>query len=201
MVMAMLEAPTALEELLELLEEAAGPAAAAGVIGVASMMVLSSSSGLGSGLGSGSTPSNFNGPQPGQPGGGMLPTANIPSAIEAQNVFQLLQTGAIGGISVAGIGSLVAVFDLPRTDDNFRATAGIFEEINVPRWRRKGIRRQIVNPISKITHRMAQSMTQIRRYISKIPYEYSKMGSFIHHINNLLCFLKLQICPKKTTLF
>ena len=190
-----------MEQLLELLAEEArapGPVTAAGLILVASRILDDSDS---SDSGTGSPPSNFNGPQPGQPGGGSLPTANTPSAIEARNVFQLLQTGAIGGISVAGIGSLVAVFDLPRTDDNFRATAGIFEEINVPRWRRKGIRRQIVNPISKITHRMAQSMTQIRRYISKIPYEHSKMGSFIYDINNLLSFLKLQICPKKTTLF
>ena len=68
-------------------------------------------------------------------------------------------------------GPLVALFDFPRTNDNFRATAGIFEEINVPRRGRRGIRRQIssfVNPISKITHRMARAMIQIRRYIRLI---------------------------------
>ena len=193
-----------MEQLLELLAEEArapGPVTAAGLILVASRILDDSDS---SDSGTGSPPSNFNGPQPGQPGGGSLPTANTPSAIEARNVFQLLQTGAIGGISVAGIGPLVALFDLPRTNDNFRATAGIFEEMNVPRRRRRGIRRRVdsfVNPISKITHRMVRVMTQIRRYVSKIPYEHSKMGSFIYDINNLLSFLKLQICPKKTTLF
>ena len=157
-----------MEQLLELLAEEArapGPVTAAGLILVASRILDDSDS---SDSGTGSPPSNFNGPQPGQPGGGSLPTANTPSAIEAQNVFQLLQTGAIGGISVAGIGPLVALFDLPRTNDNFRATAGIFEEINVPRRKRRGIRRRLgsfINPISKITHHMARAMTQIRRYL------------------------------------
>ena len=166
-----MEDPTsALEQILELLEEELkkpGAGTASALIGI-SMMMMSSNSGSGSGSGTGSPPSNFNGPQPGQPGGGLLPTANTPSAIEAQNVFQLLQTGAIGGISVAGIGPLVALFDLPRTNDNFRATAGIFEEINVPRRKKRGIRRRLgsfINPISKITHHMARAMTQIRRYL------------------------------------
>ena len=165
---------SALEELIELLEEAAGPVTAAGLIGIASMVMMPrnvGSTGLAAAALSGSPPTNFNGPQPGQPGGGSLPTANTPSAIQGQNVFQLLQTGAIGGISVAGIGPLVALFDFPRTNDNFRATAGIFEEINVPRRGRRGIRRQIssfVSPISKITHRMARAMIQIRRYIRLI---------------------------------
>ena len=57
---------SALEELMGLLEEAAGPATAAGLIGVATMVVpqLSVPTAL-----SGSPPNNFNGPQPGQPGG------------------------------------------------------------------------------------------------------------------------------------
>ena len=193
--------PTALEQALELLAaetRSPGPVTAIGLIVVASSMMDSSSS-SGSGSGTGSPPSNFNGPQPGQPGGGSLPTANTPSAIQGQNVFQLLQTGAIGGISVAGIGPLVALFDFPRTNDNFRATAGIFEEINVPRRGRRGIRRQIssfVNPISKITHRMARAMIQIRRYVRLIDSFRSIYLSTIRCV-----FLKPQICPKKTTLY
>ena len=96
------------------------------------------------------------------------------SAIEARNVYQLLQTGAIAGISVAGIGPLVALFDLLRTNDNFRATAGIFEEINVQRRRRRGIREQI-GSFLKPFQRLAKGMFQIRRYVLCI---HSKMASY-----------------------
>ena len=95
--------------------------------------------------------------------GGSLPTANTPSAVQAQNIFQSLQTGAIAGISLAGIGPLVAVFDLPQTNDNFRATAGIFEELNVQRRSRRGIRKQI-GSFFKPIQRMVKGMIQIRRY-------------------------------------
>ena len=56
----------AFEELLEALEEAAPVATAAGLIGLATMVVphLRVPTAL-----SGSPPTNFNGPQPGQPGG------------------------------------------------------------------------------------------------------------------------------------
>ena len=110
-----------IEEFLETLREAAPMVTSAGLIGVANMVLPQTftPSAL-----SGSAPTSFTGPQPGQPGGGSLPTANTPSAIQARNVFQLLQNGAIAGISGVGIGSLVAVFDLPRTPDNFGATAG-----------------------------------------------------------------------------
>ena len=165
----------ALEELMELLEEAAGPVAAAGLIGVANMVMPSvmpsnvAATGLSAAALSGSPPTNFNGPQPGQPGGGSPPTANTLSAIEARNEFQLLQNGAIAGISGVGIGPLVAVFDLVRTTDKFRATAGIFEEKNIQRRKRRGIREQIdlfVNkPLSNITHYMAQGMSRIGRHV------------------------------------
>ena len=56
----------ALEELLEALAEAAPLATAAGLIGVATMVVPQL--GVPTAL-SGSPPTNFNGPQPGQPGG------------------------------------------------------------------------------------------------------------------------------------
>ena len=157
---------SALEELIELLEEAAGPVTAAGLIGVANMVMMPrnvGSTGLASAALSSSPPSNFNGPQPGQPGGGSSPTANTPSAIEARNVFQLLQTGAITGISGDGIGPLVAVFGLARTTNNFKATAGIFEEINVKRRRQRGIREQIGSFVKPI-QRMVKGIFQIRRY-------------------------------------
>ena len=155
---------SALEQLLEFFEEELrkpGAGTAAALAGAASMLMMPSNSGSGSDTGS--PPSNFNGPQPGQPGGGSLPTANTPSAVQAQNIFQSLQTGAIAGISVAGIGPLVAVFDLPQINDNFRATAGIFEELNVQRRSRRGIREQI-GSFFKPIQRMIQGMIQIRRY-------------------------------------
>ena len=170
-VTSMIEDPaSALEELMEMLEEAAGPATAVGLIGLANMIMPrnaavagAATAGLSAAALSGSPPSNFNGPQPGQPGGGSSPTANTPSAIEAQNVFQLLQNGAIAGISGVGIGPLVAVFGLAGTTNNFRATAGIFEEINVQRRRRRGIREQIGSFVKPI-QRMVKGMIQIRRY-------------------------------------
>ena len=153
----------ALEELMELLEDTVGPVTAAGLIGIANMVITRNEAptGLSALALSGSPPTNFNGPQP---GGGSSPTANNPSAIEARNVFQLLQNGAITGISGVGIGPLVAVFGLPRTTNNFRASAGIFEEINIQRRRRRGSRDKLHSFVKPIQH-MAQGMSQIRRYV------------------------------------
>ena len=189
---------SALEQLLEFFEEELrkpGAGTAAALAGAASMLMMPSNSGSGSGSDTGSPPSNFNGPQPGQPGGGSLPTANTPSAVQAQNIFQSLQTGAIAGISVAGIGPLVAVFDLPQTNDNFRATAGIFEELNVQRRSRRGIREQI-GSFFKTIQRMVKGMIQIRRY------EHTIHIKMINSILIICCckFLKLQVYPKKTVL-
>ena len=75
---------------------------------------------------------------------------------------------------MAGIGPLVAVFDLPQTNDNFRATAGIFEEVNVQRRRRRGIREQI-GSFLKPFQRLAKGTFQIRRYVLCI---HSKMASY-----------------------
>ena len=175
---------------MEMLEEAVGPATAVGLIGLANMIISSpgntaATGGLSATALSGSPPTNFNGPLPGQPGGGSSPTANTPSAIEARNVYQLLQTGAIAGISVAGIGPLVALFDLLRTNDNFRATAGIFEELNVQRRSRRGIREQIGSFFNTI-QRMVKGMIQIKRY------EHTIHIKMIHSILIICCcnFLK-----------
>ena len=82
---------------------------------------------------SGSVPTNFAGPPPGAPGGGFPPTALAnPTVIAGTSLF--------AGLGLIGAGQLVALFDLPRTNDNFAATAGIFEEGNGPQSRRRGKR-------------------------------------------------------------
>ena len=134
-----------MEDFLEAVGEAAPAIATVGLIGAANMVLpqaFTPTSAF-----SGSAPTSFNGPQPGQPGGGSPPTANTPNAAQARNVFQSLQNGGIAGISAIGIGALVAVFELPRTPNNFGATAFIFEEKNSQRPLRtkRGIRSQIIS--------------------------------------------------------
>ena len=109
---------------------AAAPAAAVGLIGVANMVMPMF---MGSAPTSGSPPPNFAGPPPGAPGGGFPPTALAnPTVIAGTSLF--------AGLGLIGAGQLVALFDLPRTNDNFAATAGIFEEGNGPQSRRRGKR-------------------------------------------------------------
>ena len=136
-----------IEEILETVSEAAPAIATVGLIGTAGMVLPMAFTPSATSVFSGSTPTSFNGPQPGQAGGGSLPMANTPNAAQARNVFQSLQNGEITGISAIGIGALVAVFELPRTPENFGATALIFEEKNSQRPQRmkRGIRSQIIS--------------------------------------------------------
>ena len=111
-----------MEDIIEfMMEEVAPPMTAVSMIGVLNMVMPQLISAAPS---LGSAPFNFAGPQPGTLGGGFLPTA---------------------------IGPLVALFDKPKTNDNFAAIAGIFEEGNVPqRLRRigkRGIRSKIITKI------------------------------------------------------
>ena len=122
--------PDTMDGIMEALEMAAAPAAAAGLIGVANMVMPMF---MGSAPTSGSPPPNFAGPPPGAPGGGFPPTALAnPTVIAGTSLF--------AGLGLIGAGQLVALFDLPRTNDNFAATAGIFEEGNGPQSRRRGKR-------------------------------------------------------------
>ena len=124
--------PDTMDGIMEALEMAAAPAAAAGLIGVANM-VMPMFMGSASAPTSGSAPLNFSGPQPGTPGGGFLPSALAnPTVIAGTSLFAAL--------SLVGAGPLVALFDLPATDPNKAAIAGIFEEGNGPPSRRRGKR-------------------------------------------------------------
>ena len=112
---------------------AAAPAAAAGLIGVANM-VMPMFMGTASAPTAGSAPLNFAGPQPGTLGGGFLPTA-------LANPTVIAGTGLFASLALVGAGQLVALFNLQRTNDNFGAIAGIFEEGNgALRSRRRGRR-------------------------------------------------------------
>ena len=131
-----------MEDIIEfMMEEVAPPMTAVSMIGVLNMVMpqlISAAPSLGS------APLNFAGPQPGTLGGGFLPTAITNQAvISGQSIF--------GGLGLFGVGPLVALFDKPKTNDNFAAIAGIFEEGNVPqRLRRigkRGIRSKIITKI------------------------------------------------------
>ena len=62
----------------------------------------------------------------------------------------MLQNGRIAEISGLGIGPLVAIFDLPRTTENFKATVGIFEERTLRRRKTGGIRNTIHKSLCNI---------------------------------------------------
>ena len=131
-----------MEDIIEfMMEEVAPPMTAVSMIGVLNMVMpqlISAAPSLGS------APFNFAGPQPGTLGGGFLPTAITNQAVIAG-------TSIFGGLGLVGVGPLVALFDKPKTNDNFAAIAGIFEEGNVPqRLRRigkRGIRSKIITKI------------------------------------------------------
>ena len=131
-----------MEDIIEfMMEEVAPPMTAVSMIGVLNMVMpqlISAAPSLGS------APLNFAGPQPGTLGGGFLPTAITNQAVIAG-------TSIFGGLGLFGVGPLVALFDKPKTNDNFAAIAGIFEEGNVPqRLRRigkRGIRSKIITKI------------------------------------------------------
>ena len=90
---------------------------------------------------SGSPPPNFAGPLPGTPGGGFLPTALAnPTVIAGTTIF--------AGLGLVGAGQLVALFNIAQTNDNFAATAGIFEEENGLPSRLRGkreVKKQIIS--------------------------------------------------------
>ena len=115
---------------------AAAPAAAAGLIGVANM-VMPMFMGSASAPTAGSAPPNFAGPPPGAPGGGIPPTL-------IANPTVIAGTGIFLGLGLVGVGPLVALFDIPRTNDNFAANAGIFEELNGQRRGKREAKKQII---------------------------------------------------------
>ena len=63
----------------------------------------------------------------------------------------MLQNGRIAEISGLGIGPLVAIFDLPGTSENFKATVGIFEERTLRRRKTRGIRNTIQKSLCNIS--------------------------------------------------
>ena len=85
---------------------------------------------------SGSVPANFAGPPPGAPGGGIPPTA-------IANPTVIAGTAAFIGLGLVGVGPIVALFDIPRTNDNFAANAGIFEELNDQSRGKREIRKHL----------------------------------------------------------
>ena len=147
------------DDIMELLEMAAAPAATAAITGAINMvmpMLMSSAPS------SGSAPSNFAGPQPGTPGGGFLPTAIAnPTVIAGNSIF--------AGLGLVGAGQLVALFDLPVTNANFGAISGIFEEANGQRRGKRELREQIIS-FAKfllwINQTIDQGQSKISRYIA-----------------------------------
>ena len=111
---------------------------------------------------SGSAPPNFAGPAPGAPGGGIPPTL-------IANPTVIAGTGIFLGLGLVGVGPLVALFDIPRTNDNFAANAGIFEELNDGQRRgKREIRKQkyhLAKFQSWINQTIERGLSNIFRYI------------------------------------
>ena len=110
---------------------------------------------------SGSVPANFAGPPPGVPGGGIPPTA-------IANPTVIAGTAAFIGLGLVGVGPIVALFDIPRTNDNFAANAGIFEELNDQSRGKREIRKHL-NSMAKfqswIEETLERGLLNIFRYI------------------------------------
>ena len=107
---------------------------------------------------------NFAGPQPGTLGGGISPLA-IGSLTTVTSGVLSVGTSIFVGLALIGAGQLVAVFDLPRSNDNFAAVAGIFEEENGGQRRGK---REISQPIVSFAKFLIWINETLERGISKI---------------------------------
>ena len=104
----------------------------------------------------------FAGPQPGTVGGGVSPLATGSlSAISSA----LLSAGStiFIGLALIGAGQLVSVFDFPRSDDNFAAVAGIFEEGNVGQRRGKREINQSIFPVAKWKREISQLIVRVAK--------------------------------------
>ena len=133
--------------------------------------LLRSGTGTFGSVGSAAIP-NFAGPQPGTPGGGISPTAiaNPTASLSAiASTTVSAGTSIFAGLSLVGAGQLVAVFDLPRSNDNFAAVSGIFEEGNGGQRRGKREIKERIVPFAEfllwITQTLEQGLSNIFRYI------------------------------------
>ena len=158
-------------EIIEMMEKAAPPMAAVSMISIVNMampQLISSAPSLGS------APVNFAGSQPGTPGGGFLPTAIAnPTVIAGNSLF--------AGLGLVGVGQLVRVFDLPQTNGNFAAIAGIFEEGNVPQSRRQRGKREIRKQIISFAKLLLWINQTIEKGQSKI-FRYTGICIYILHL-------------------
>ena len=168
---------TFLEELIETLEMAAAPAAAAALISTANMvmpMFTGSAAGAAEAAAGAVAAAVAAGvSQPGTPGGGFSPQATAAlSPIASATVSA--GTSIFSGLALIGVGQLVAVFDLPRSDDNFAAIAGIFEEGNGVSQRRG--KREIGEQIVPLAKKLLWIIETIERGLSKMfRYMYIKL--------------------------
>ena len=161
---------TFLEELIETLEIAAAPAAAAALISTANMVMPMFTGSAAAGAaeaaaGAVAAAVAAGVSQPGTPGGGFSPQATAAlSPIASATVSA--GTSIFSGLALIGVGQLVAVFDLPRSDDNFAAIAGIFEEGNGVSQRRG--KREIGEQIVPLAKKLLWIIETIERGLSKM---------------------------------
>ena len=167
---------TFLEELIETLEMAAAPAVAAALISTANMvmpMFTGSAAAGAAEAAAGAVAVAAGVAQPGSPGGGFSPQATAAlSPIASATVSA--GTSIFSGLALIGVGQLVAVFDLPRSDDNFAAIAGIFEEGNGVSQRRG--KREIGEQIVPLAKKLLWIIETIERGLLKMfRYMYIKL--------------------------
>ena len=169
---------TFLEELIETLEMAAAPAAAAALISTANMVMPMFTGSAAAGAaeaaaGAVAAAVAAGVSQPGTPGGGFSPQATAAlSPIASATVSA--GTSIFSGLALIGVGQLVAVFDLPRSDDNFAAIAGIFEEGNGVSQRRG--KREIGEQIVPLAKKLLWIIETIERGLLKMfRYMYIKL--------------------------
>ena len=169
---------TFLEELIETLEMAAAPAAAAALISTANMVMPMFTGSAAAGAaeaaaGAVAAAVAAGVAQPGSPGGGFSPQATAAlSPIASATVSA--GTSIFSGLALIGVGQLVAVFDLPRSDDNFAAIAGIFEEGNGVSQRRG--KREIGEQIVPLAKKLLWIIETIERGLLKMfRYMYIKL--------------------------
>ena len=169
---------TFLEELIETLEIAAAPAVAAALISTANMVMPMFTGSAAAGAaeaaaGAVAAAVAAGVSQPGTPGGGFSPQATAAlSPIASATVSA--GTSIFSGLALIGVGQLVAVFDLPRSDDNFAAIAGIFEEGNGVSQRRG--KREIGEQIVPLAKKLLWIIETIERGLLKMfRYMYIKL--------------------------
>ena len=101
---------------------------------------------------------NFVGPQPGTLAGGISPLAAAGSLSSINSAFLSSAANIFAGLALNGAGQLVAVFNVNRTNDNFAAVAGIFEEGNGVTQRRG--KREI-----KISQSIVRAKVQVAKFL------------------------------------